>query len=205
MKRLIKPFLFTSFIFSQYPSDTLFVSTKASAIEKILIYPITKWQRISYGSPGVNCQFYPSCSQYSAIAIHDKGPLIGLFATSDRIIRCNQSAYQSHVKIDGEYYKDGRMIDMLNHGIRKDAKSPIFAGILSIIPGLGRIYSNRTTDGFFGFLLTSVAYQTAKRSIDNKSILSPFFIASALILHGGEIYGAYRTAKYYHPPKKLTE
>ena len=32
-------------------------------------------------------------------------------------------------------------------------------------------------------------------------MLAPFQIGLAMILYGGEIYGAYRTAKYYQPIK----
>ena len=82
-----------------------------------------------------------------------------------------------------------------------DEKSPVVAGILSIVPGLGRIYSKKYIDGLFGFLLTSIAYQTAIKSIKNNSILAPFFISAAVVLHGGEIYGSYRSAKYYTSKK----
>ena len=50
------------------------------------------------------------------------------------------------------------------------------------------IYSKKYIDGLFGFLLTSIAYQTAIKSNKNNSILAPFFISTALVLHGGEIY-----------------
>tara|TARA_B100000941_G_C28432316_1_gene514928 strand:- start:131 stop:745 length:615 start_codon:yes stop_codon:yes gene_type:complete len=201
MKYLIKTFLFISIIFAQYPADTLLILPSTSKIERMLISPISKWQRISYGSPEMNCQFFPSCSQYGAIAINKKGPILGLFATSDRIIRCNPSAMKTHSMIGGGFYQDGRIIDMLKPEYINDEKSPVVAGILSIVPGLGRIYSKKYTDGLFGFLLTSVAYQTAIRSNKKNSILAPFFISAAVVLHGGEIYGSYRSAKYYNSKK----
>ena len=197
MKYLIKTFLFISIIFAQYPADTLLILPSTSKIERILISPISKWQRISYGSPEMNCQFFPSCSQYGAIAINEKGPILGLFATSDRIIRCNPSAMKNHSAIGGSYYQDGRMVDMLKPENINNEKSPVIAGILSIVPGLGRIYSKKYFDGLFGFLMTSIAYQSAIRSTNNNSIFAPLFVSTAIIVHGGEIYGSYRTAKYH--------
>tara|TARA_B100000676_G_scaffold305775_1_gene360642 strand:+ start:2980 stop:3588 length:609 start_codon:yes stop_codon:yes gene_type:complete len=197
MKYLIKTFLFISIIFAQYPADTLLILPSTSKIERILISPISKWQRISYGSPEMNCQFFPSCSQYGAIAINEKGPILGLFATSDRIIRCNPSAMKNHSAIGGSFYQDGRMIDILKPENINNEKSPVIAGILSIVPGLGRIYSKKYFDGLFGFLMTSIAYQSAIRSTNNNSIFAPLFVSTAIIVHGGEIYGSYRTAKYH--------
>ena len=143
MKYLIKTFLFISIIFAQYPADTLLILPSTSKIERMLISPISKWQRISYASSEMNCQFFPSCSQYGAIAINEKGPILGLFATSDRIIRCNPSAMKTHSMIGGGFYQDGRIIDMLKPEYINDEKSPVVAGILSIVPGLGRIYSKK--------------------------------------------------------------
>ena len=197
MKYLIKTFLFISIIFAQYPADTLLILPSTSKIERMLINSISKWQRISYGSPEMNCQFFPSCSQYGAIAINEKGPILGLFATSDRIIRCNPSAMKNHSAIGGSFYQDGRMIDMLKPENINNEKSPVIAGILSIVPGLGRIYSKKYFDGLFGFLMTSIAYQSAIRSTNNNSIFAPLFVSTAIIVHGGEIYGSYRTAKYH--------
>ena len=197
MKYLIKTFLFISIIFAQYPADTLLILPSTSKIERILISPISKWQRISYGSPEMNCQFFPSCSQYGAIAINEKGPILGLFVTSDRIIRCNPSAMKNHSAIGGSFYQDGRMIDILKPENINNEKSPVIAGILSIVPGLGRIYSKKYFDGLFGFLMTSIAYQSAIRSTNNNSIFAPLFVSTAIIVHGGEIYGSYRTAKYH--------
>ena len=128
----------------------------------------------------MNCQFFPSCSQYGAIAINKKGPILGLFATSDRIIRCNPSAMKNHSTICRSFYQDGRIIDMLKPEYINNEKSPVVAGILSIVPGLGRIYSKKYIDGLFGFLLTATAYHTAIRSNKKNSILAPFFIIEHL-------------------------
>ena len=82
----------------------------------------------------------------------------------------------------------------------KTKKSPILAAGLSIaVPGLGRVYAGRPKDGAFGFLMSVLAINAGARSLKKESFLSPLYIGIALTFYGGEIYGAYRTAKYYQP------
>ncbi|MFA5389023.1 MAG: membrane protein insertion efficiency factor YidD [Candidatus Omnitrophota bacterium] len=35
------------------------------------------------------CRFYPSCSEYTRLAIEDKGVFLGLLIGFGRIMRCN--------------------------------------------------------------------------------------------------------------------
>ncbi|MCX5687722.1 MAG: membrane protein insertion efficiency factor YidD [Candidatus Omnitrophica bacterium] len=35
------------------------------------------------------CRFYPSCSQYTLVAVEDKGVVLGLLKGLERIMRCN--------------------------------------------------------------------------------------------------------------------
>lgn len=43
-------------------------------------------------SIGGGCYFTPSCSAYSFEAFHQKGFIVGLFLTLDRMVRCNRKA-----------------------------------------------------------------------------------------------------------------
>jgi len=83
----------------QYPADSLLISDNTTFLQKLFIYPIAQWQRISYNSNVFNCQFYPSCSNYCSIAIKEKGAVIGSIIGVDRITRCNPSALYYHQKI----------------------------------------------------------------------------------------------------------
>jgi len=188
---------------SKYPADTLLISKDVSIIKKIGILPIAAFQRFSYNADGMNCQFYPSCSNYGAQAIQDYGLLRGSFIASDRIVRCNPSSLEHHLKHGGEFRSaDLRLIDPLHLPQPIElTKSPVLAASLSaVIPGTGRMYAGRWFDGFMGlsqFLLyaaiTNYAYQ------NNIDILTGIAGGGTLIIYGGEIYGAYRTAKYYQP------
>ena len=196
--------LITSIILAQskYPADSILTSPNATIIEKAAILPIAVWQRLSHNTRLLDCQFYPSCSQYGAIAIKENGILKGIPMTADRIVRCNPSAFFNHLHMRGGFHDaDGRLIDHpTSHLIASKNKSPIVAGILSIFPGAGRVYAGRWFDGFMGFVMV---YFTASSAIDaskrDNYFGKSFAYSMAVIFYTGEIYGAYRSAKYYQP------
>jgi len=204
-KHLIILAILTSFSFgiaqSKYPADTLLASKEISIIKKFGILPIAAFQRFSYNSEGQNCQFYPNCSNYGAQAISEFGLLRGYFMASDRIIRCNPSSQQNHLKSGGEFRPtDLRLIDPVRQTqISNSGKSPLLAASFSaFIPGSGRIYADRWFDGIMGLsqfllysMITNYAYQK------NWKPLTVIAGGISFIIYGGEIYGAYRTAKYY--------
>ena len=181
-----------------YPVDTILVSENTTIIKKIGILPIAGWQRLSYRLDFLNCQFYPSCSNYGAQAIHKHGLIIGAFMISDRIIRCNPAAFQYQLKTGGKFHeKDGRLVDPIHHAIKSNSHSNPFIGVVlsSLIPGMGRVYSGRWVDGLFGFAMFTLTASTARIAyLDQRPIQAPLFIGAALIIYGGEIYGAYRSA-----------
>ncbi|MDI6591512.1 MAG: membrane protein insertion efficiency factor YidD [Patescibacteria group bacterium] len=57
---------------------------------KILILKIIRFYQ-NYISPhlGRSCRFYPSCSQYSYLAIEKYGILRGIFLSLRRILKCH--------------------------------------------------------------------------------------------------------------------
>ena len=187
---------------SKYPADSVLTSPNTTIIEKAAILPIAGWQRLSHNTRLLDCQFYPSCSHYGALAIKENGLLKGLPMTADRIVRCNPSAFFNHLHMRGGFHNaDGRLIDHpTSHLIASKKKSPIVAGILSIFPGAGRVYAGRWFDGFMGFVMV---YFTASSAIDayqrDNYLGKSFAYSMAAIFYTGEIYGAYRSAKYYQP------
>jgi putative component of membrane protein insertase Oxa1/YidC/SpoIIIJ protein YidD len=103
IRKFFIPILLLGLTVAQYPADSLYVNSKNSILQKILLYPITQWQRLSYNETYLNCQFAPSCSNYGAQAIHTHGAIKGIFMASDRIVRCNPNAFQSHRKMNGQF------------------------------------------------------------------------------------------------------
>ena len=181
-----------------YPADTILVSENTTIIKKIGILPIAGWQRISYRLDFLNCQFYPSCSNYGAQAIYKHGLIFGAFMASDRIIRCNPAAFHYQLEAGGKFYKkDGRLVDPLRYAVKLKPRSNPFTGaaLSALIPGMGRVYSGRWIDGLFGFSLFYLTANTGYKAYqDNRPIKAPIFIGAALIIYGGEIYGAYRSS-----------
>jgi len=189
----------------KYPADSLLNSKNISFIKKVFIYPISRWQRISYNSDIFNCQFYPSCSNFCAISLKKNGLIRGTIIATDRIIRCNPSALFYHQKINGVYNdEDGRLIDFVKPKLyQKGLKSPTIAAILAIVPGLGRIYTNRFYDGFYSLINLAITWEGSRVATkNNQKILAPIFTAAFTTLYIAEIYGSWRAAKYYQPLKK---
>lgn len=61
-------------------------------MKKIILLIIKKYKKnISpiLSSRGVNCKFYPTCSEYAYQAIEKYGTIKGCFLTLKRFLRCN--------------------------------------------------------------------------------------------------------------------
>ena len=193
-------FIATAFGQIKYPADSLLKSSKISVLRKAALLPIAGWQRISYNTDFFNCQFYPSCSNYSAEAIKEHGLVLGCAVAADRIIRCNPAAFHYHVETQAFFNDgDGRLIDFVEPKIYQPSKkSPAVAAGLSIVPGLGRIYAGRLYDGLFSFLTLSLSGNAAYTALNQERPLAgPLFTAVFIVAYLGEIYGGWRSAKYY--------
>ena len=207
MKKLILLTLFSSaYAKIEYPADSLLKSKNTTFLQKIFIYPVAQWQKISYKSSALNCQFYPSCSNYCSLAIKDNGPLFGSIIAMDRVIRCNPSALSYHQKINGAYTdEDGRLIDYVKPiSYNQNLNPSSLSSMLAFIPGIGRSYSGRVYDGVYGLLnllLSVKAYSIAIKT-ENKPMAIIFGGTSAL-LYASEVYGSLRAAKYYQPKKLI--
>ena len=164
------------------------------------ISPISLWQRLSYRIGSLNCQFYPSCSNYGAQSITQHGVILGIAFAADRIARCNPMAYQYHIKAkEPLFLKDGRLLNHVPIKLFPDTKgekSPALASVLSTVaPGLGRVYANRTWNGLFGLLtVTTLANLTNKSHANNSSTGTVVFGGLTTTFYLGEIIGAYQAA-----------
>ena len=205
MKKLILLTLLSSaYARIEYPADSLLKSKNTTFFRKIFIYPVAQWQKISYKSSALNCQFYPSCSNYCSLAIKENGPLFGSIIAMDRITRCNPSALSYHQKINGSYKdEDGRLIDYVKPvSYNQNLNPSLLSSMLAFIPGLGRFHSGRVYDGIYGMLnllLSAKAYSIAIKT-ENKPMANIFGGTSAII-YASEVYGSLRALKYYQPKK----
>ena len=203
-------FILSTLLFSQqkYPVDSLLKSETLPATKKIGLIPIAIWQRLSYNTDAFNCQFYPSCSNYASVSISQFGIIKGSIVALDRVTRCNPFAHHYHLKLNRPFYeKDGRLIDTIKQKtIKSSSKNPYFAGFLStIIPGLGRIYSGRTIEGILGMATTlMLGNSTFKNLKHQKSLTGKILGITTIFIYGSEIYGAWRTAKYYQKNEPMT-
>ena len=84
--------------------------------KKVIIKTIRQWQSYSYSKENLNCQYYPSCSNYFALSVFNNNTYVGVVKGIDRIVRCNHSAkeYFDNKTFLPTYTDNGRMIDKLN-------------------------------------------------------------------------------------------
>ena len=194
---------------SKYPADSLLASSNIPIIHKLGLLPIAGWQRISYNTNLFNCQFYPSCSNYGAVAIQQFGVIRGGAMAAERITRCNPFAFHYHLKLRRPFHDpDGRLVDpVIQHPVSGSIKSPLLAGLMSaILPGSGRIYAGRALDGIMGmwmmYLVGNSAYNAIKKE---RPIAGPLFGIAAGLLYLGEVYGGWRAVKNYQYSNKNIE
>ena len=195
--------LFFSFLISQkslsyyYPVDTLLFKNDLSCIQNKSISIIRKWQTISYKNPNLNCQFYPSCSNFCAINIYNKGFLKGLVLGTDRYLRCNKYAMYKHKIYTDDYIlsEDKRLMDSFIQ-IKKNKSKKMFYGMtLSIIPGLGKIYYGHYFDGLQSFKYTSPFILSGVYFYDKEDFLLSTILGSIGVLFWiSDFYGVYNIA-----------
>jgi hypothetical protein len=123
---------------------------------------------------------------------------------SDRIIRCNPTALETHLIRGGELTPvDKRLIDPVTLAAPSQfsTKLPTLAALYSaVLPGSGRIYAGRIHDGITGFMLFALFTTLTIHAYEEEyDIAAPILAGFTFVLYGGEIYGAYRSAKYYQP------
>jgi hypothetical protein len=62
---------------------------KGALVRKIFIFPIRVYQICISPFYPARCRFYPSCSEYTALAIEKHGVIRGIWLGIKRICRCN--------------------------------------------------------------------------------------------------------------------
>ena len=87
--------------------DSLINQNEIGMIEQSSFRLIKSWQSVSYKSKKLNCQFYPSCSNYCALAIAQYGIWGGSIRGIDRFVRCNPAAVGYHLRnTNAEFQQD---------------------------------------------------------------------------------------------------
>lgn len=179
------------------PADTL-MEADLRLSQRLALQGISSWQHFSYGHPGYNCQFEPSCSHFMALAIAEKGTISGVIAGTDRIVRCNPSARRNHSRISGAMLtEDYRLLEPVDfRNTEQPSRQPLLAAGLSLVPGLGRIYAGHRLDGLLSMLMVgSFGFITFQHADEGNVVMGSFTGGVTLLLWTADIYGAYRTAK----------
>ena len=162
--------LYTTLAGQRLPADSLLHSGEISLPQKLCIAPVALYQRVSYATPLLNCQFEPSCSHFMALSISSHGVAKGVILGADRLVRCNPFAYGYQLRDRrSPFHDDGRLLDSVPATGRPWALRPGLTG--AIIPGLGRARAGRPGDGVVSFLMVvSLAASANKLHLDGKQI-----------------------------------
>ena len=202
--------LFYSILVSQveyyHPVDTLLNKQSLSLTQTAALKTIKKWQEHSYDNPSLNCQFYPSCSNFCAIQVYNKGAIKGTIMGVDRFLRCNKFASKKYeLYVDGYIIpEDRRLSDNLIIHSSKTNKNRYIGAMLSIFPGMGKVYY-----GYYDEALHSLKYIAPFLGFSYYSHINEynlsFSISSAIAaaLWVSDIYGVYFISNQYHNNKKV--
>lgn len=100
---------------------------------------------------------------------------------------------------------DKSLSEIVDKSLLIKRKSPALAGIFSaVIPGSGKVYAGRWSDGLVSFLMTTSAAFVASRGImKNKSNFYPWAIGTlSMVYYTGNIFGSVKLAKKINKNKE---
>ena len=164
-----------------------------------VILPIKYWQKLSYSTDILNCQYEPSCSNFMNKAILKHGYPWGIVVGADRIVRCNPLTHHYYNRVNSRMTDDGRIVDELQIGSNTSPyRNPKVATVLSIIPGFGRVYAGNWEHGLFSFITVIGSAMLTYNSYKNEDYykFKIYFILSSLFWVS-DFYGAYRSSFQY--------
>gem|GEM_PF-6026836 len=123
--------------------------------DNLAVKMITVWQKISFKTSLLNCQFEPCCSDYSIMAIQQKGTVRGILLGADRVARCHPAAYK--------YYhrnQNGQLSDPVTTNsfrVNRNLYSRATVGISVVLPGTHKMLHHRFYDGLSTLLIVGLA------------------------------------------------
>jgi len=146
---------------SKYPVDTILTKSDIGLLKRVYLLPLKFWQMKSYNNSELNCQFYPSCSNYCAINIYRNGIVRGSIIGMDRYFRCNQSS-QERYKIHSKGAHDNGSNILLDEyksefKYKRNGRIPYHYAGLAIFPGLSRYYFNEKHSAINSFKHTIIS------------------------------------------------
>jgi len=145
----------TTQIEAKYPIDTILTKKDIGIVKRLYILPLKFWQMKSYNDYNLNCQFYPSCSNYCATSIYKEGFIIGSIKGMDRYFRCNDVSQKKYTILskNNDEYEYTRILDSYNNNYinHLKTKNMNFGLMLSIFPGLSRLYLENYNAGINSF------------------------------------------------------
>jgi putative membrane protein insertion efficiency factor len=75
-------------VYARHNHDSDKIEKEISTISFPFLLALKMYKKFISGNTGRQCAMYPSCSSFSVMAIEKHGPILGIFMTADRLLRC---------------------------------------------------------------------------------------------------------------------
>ncbi len=104
------------------------------------------------------------------------------------------------IETSSPYFEQAQSsIELTKKGEELNYKNPWLAAGLSVVPGLGYLYSGHKETALSSFLINGLLFSGTKKAFDNNNkALGTLVGVFSLAFYSGNIYGAYRTAEDYN-------
>jgi len=116
-----------------------------------------------------------------------------------------KSTFGKLIESDVEYKRKlTEFTDLLEIENYPNKKSPVLSGLLSVfIPGLGKIYCGRYSDGIYSFIINSCLGIATYNAFENNNKTRKIVIGGAsAVFYIGNVYGSYLCAKVVNRDRK---
>lgn len=144
------------------------------------ILAIRGWQKISFSTPLLNCQFEPCCSEYGIHSIRKHGIFPGILYGADRVSRCHPFA--------NSYYpsENHRLVNASRAGsyFRSDHLPWLTVPLSFVLPGFNKMVNGRFWDGVSMLFVTGYSGYRLMQGYESRGIriYLSFFIFSSFYL-----------------------
>jgi len=174
------------------------IFTSENPFKTIYKSPVKLWQKISYSTPILDCQFEPSCSNYFLHAVDSTGIISGTIIGADRIIRCNPAARHYHLQSPkSKFYGDSRLIEYVSYEKKLYPEYKFLK--YAVIPGLGRYKLSREIDGLFSFLFVINSLYKGINHFEDNPYKSGIYLSIGALFWAADFYGTWRSSNKKHP------
>lgn len=95
---------------NQIYRDKFFKEKQEWPVLKLLVVPLRFYKSVLSDQLAADCKFEPTCSVYGYHSLRTFGPILGIMATADRLMRCSDNASTAGGTLS-HFNTNGKIID----------------------------------------------------------------------------------------------